>query len=74
MTAMIMRRLVLLSVVLAFDAAAQTPDRLVFATDWLAEAEHGGFYQALAEGTYAKYGLIVTFKPYFAYVPSASAW
>ncbi len=41
---------------------AQAPERIVFATDWLAEAEHGGFYQALAEGTYRKYGLDVTIK------------
>ena len=34
----------------------------MFATDWLAQAEHGGFYQALAEGTYKKYGLDVTIK------------
>ncbi len=38
-------------------AAAQ--DRIRFATNWLAEAEHGGFYQALADGTYARYGLEV---------------
>jgi NitT/TauT family transport system substrate-binding protein len=31
-----------------------------FATDWRAEAEHGGFYQALAEGEYARRGLDVT--------------
>jgi NitT/TauT family transport system substrate-binding protein len=42
--------------------AAQAPDRIVFATDWLAEAEHGGFYQAVAEGLYKKYGLDVTIK------------
>jgi NitT/TauT family transport system substrate-binding protein len=42
--------------------AAQTPERIVFATDWLAEAEHGGFYQAFAEGIYKKYGLDVTIK------------
>jgi NitT/TauT family transport system substrate-binding protein len=35
---------------------------MVFATDWLAQAEHGGFYQALAEGTYAKHGLDVTIR------------
>lgn len=35
-------------------------DRVSFATNWRAEAEHGGFYQALADGTYAKYGLDVT--------------
>ncbi|HEX5263273.1 MAG TPA: ABC transporter substrate-binding protein [Phenylobacterium sp.] len=34
-----------------------TPIR--FATDWRAEAEHGGFYQALAEGEYARRGLDV---------------
>ncbi len=42
--------------------AAQAPERLVFATDWLAEAEHGGYYQAVAEGIYKKYGLDVTIK------------
>ena len=49
---------------LAFAAAApaQAPDKIVFATDWLAQAEHGGFYQALAEGTYKKYNLDVTIK------------
>ena len=35
-------------------------DHVTFATNWRAEAEHGGFYQALADGTYAKYGLDVT--------------
>ncbi|MFN3717367.1 MAG: ABC transporter substrate-binding protein [Rhizobium rhizophilum] len=34
-------------------------DKVRFGTDWLAEADHGGFYQALADGTYAKYGLDV---------------
>jgi NitT/TauT family transport system substrate-binding protein len=34
-------------------------DRVTFATNWLAEAEHGGFYQALADGTYERYGLDV---------------
>src|SRR4029079_14751138 len=43
-------------------AHAQTPERIVFATDWLAQAEHGGFYQALAEGTYRKHGLDVTIR------------
>jgi NitT/TauT family transport system substrate-binding protein len=30
-----------------------------FGTNWVAQAEHGGFYQALADGTYKKYGLDV---------------
>jgi NitT/TauT family transport system substrate-binding protein len=38
-------------------ASGLTPIR--FATDWKAEAEHGGFYEALAEGEYAKRGLDV---------------
>jgi NitT/TauT family transport system substrate-binding protein len=34
--------------------------KISFVTDWKAQAEHGGFYQALAEGLYAKRGLDVT--------------
>jgi NitT/TauT family transport system substrate-binding protein len=34
-----------------------------FGTNWVAEAEHGGFYQALADGTYKKYGLDVEIVP-----------
>jgi NitT/TauT family transport system substrate-binding protein len=34
-------------------------DRVTFATNWLAEAEHGGFYQPLTDGTYERYGLDV---------------
>lgn len=43
--------------VLATGAMAQ--DKVVFGTNWLAQGGHGGFYQALADGTYAKYGLDV---------------
>ena len=39
--------------------AANAPTVIRFATDWRAEAEHGGFYQALASGEYAKRGLDV---------------
>ncbi|HLW12992.1 MAG TPA: ABC transporter substrate-binding protein, partial [Casimicrobiaceae bacterium] len=41
---------------------AQPLPKLIFSTDWLAEAEHGGFYQAIAEGTYRKYGLDVEIR------------
>lgn len=34
-----------------------------FGTNWVAEAEHGGFYQAVADGTYAACGLDVTIVP-----------
>jgi NitT/TauT family transport system substrate-binding protein len=33
------------------------------ATNWKAQAAHGGFYQAIADGTYARYGLEVTIRP-----------
>ena len=37
-------------------------DKVSYGTNWLAQAEHGGFYQAVADGTYAKYGLDVTIR------------
>ncbi|HKP79039.1 MAG TPA: ABC transporter substrate-binding protein, partial [Phenylobacterium sp.] len=39
--------------------AANAPTTIRFATDWRAQAEHGGFYQALASGEYARRGLKV---------------
>jgi NitT/TauT family transport system substrate-binding protein len=48
---------------LAAPAAAQPLDKVTFATNWVAQAEHGGFYQALADGTYRKHGLDVTILP-----------
>ncbi len=45
---------------MALPAAAQ--ERLVFATDWRAQAEHGGFYQAIAAGLYKAKGLDVTLR------------
>jgi len=45
-------------------ASAQTTlDKVSFGTNWVAEAEHGGFFQALADGTYKRYGLDVTIVP-----------
>lgn len=44
----------------AAKAPANGRTAVRFATDWRAEAEHGGFYEALAEGEYAKRGLDVT--------------
>ena len=34
-----------------------------YGTNWVAQAEHGGYYQAVADGTYEKYGLKVTIVP-----------
>ncbi len=42
---------------------AQAQDKVIFATNWKAQAAHGGFYQAVADGTYRKYGLDVTIQP-----------
>ncbi|UTD26733.1 ABC transporter substrate-binding protein [Bradyrhizobium sp. WD16] len=47
----------------ASQQGAITPDKVRFGTNWVAEAEHGGFFQAVADGTYAKYGLDVTIVP-----------
>jgi NitT/TauT family transport system substrate-binding protein len=41
---------------------ATTGEKFVFMTNWFPEAEHGGFYHALASGQYKKYGLDVTIK------------
>jgi NitT/TauT family transport system substrate-binding protein len=48
---------------LTMSSAALAADKVSFGTNWLAEAEHGGFYQAVVDGTYAKHGLDVTIVP-----------
>ncbi|WP_035639911.1 ABC transporter substrate-binding protein [Bradyrhizobium sp. ORS 375] len=48
---------------MASGAQAQTLDKVSFGTNWVAEAEHGGFFQAVADGTYKRYGLDVTIVP-----------
>ena len=42
------------------SAHAQDLTPVVFGTNWLAQAEHGGFYQSVADGTYAACGLDVS--------------
>lgn len=42
---------------------AAAGERVVFATNWKAQAAHGGFYQALADGSYARAGLDVRIRP-----------
>ena len=54
---------ILLGTCVAGAALAQPLDAVRFGTNWVAEAEHGGFYQALADGTYKKFGLDVTIVP-----------
>ena len=52
----------LITLALAARSAA-ADDKVLFGTDWKAEAEHGGYYQALAAGIYKKHGLDVTIQP-----------
>ena len=54
--------LALFAVLLTISTGARAQTKVVFGTDWLAEAEHGGFYQAVALGIYKKHGLDVTIR------------
>jgi NitT/TauT family transport system substrate-binding protein len=47
----------------AATGSAQSLDKVSFGTNWLAQAEHGGFYQAVADGTYRQHGLDVKIVP-----------
>lgn len=51
------------TVALALPGVAQAADQVKFIADWTAEAEHGCFYQAKADGTYEKAGLDVSIQP-----------
>ena len=44
----------------ASTLGAAANEKVTFGTNWLAEPEHGGYYQAIADGTYAACGLDVT--------------
>ncbi len=44
------------------EAATDRLDRVTYGTNWYAQAEHGGFYQAVATGLYEQYGLEVTIE------------
>lgn len=53
-------------IALAQPVAAQKAtdlDKISFGTNWVSQAEHGGFFQAVADGTYKNYGLDVTIVP-----------
>ena len=55
-------RLALLSTLFGATHAAQAADKITFGLDWVAEPEYGGYYEALANGIYQKYGLDVTHR------------
>ena len=48
---------------LARRARAQSLDKLSFNTDWRAQAEHGGYYQAIAAGLYKARGIELDLRP-----------
>ena len=47
---------------LAAASPLQAEDKVTLGTDWKAEAEHGGYYQAIATGIYQKHGLDVALR------------
>ena len=53
------RLLLALILLLGITLPCAALDKVRFATDWRAQAAHGGFYQAVADGTYARHGLEV---------------
>ena len=55
--------LVCLTTAAAQTAAAQDLSPVSLGTDWVAQAEHGGFYQSVADSSYAECGLDVTIVP-----------
>jgi hypothetical protein len=62
MTLHIPRVLLLAAAAVFASSGAQAQEKFTFLTNWYAQAEHGGFYQALASGLYKKEGLDVTIK------------
>ncbi len=62
MTRPVVRRIAATALAALFFSAAadaQPLTKIRFVTDWKAQAEHGGFYEAVAEGLYKKAGLDV---------------
>ena len=57
-----MKTLVRALALCALAAPAMAQEKFTYMTNWYAQAEHGGFYQAIATGIYKKYGLDVTVK------------
>ena len=62
MPSIVSRSLLAAALGLALSTGAQAQEKLTYMTNWYAQAEHGGFYQAVATGIYKKYGLDVTIK------------
>lgn len=61
-TALLLSRFGAAAALLALAAGAQAQEKFSYMTNWYAQAEHGGFYQALATGLYKKHGLDVSIR------------
>lgn len=55
--------LTVIGAIAAATTASAQNTAVTFGTNWVAQAEHGGFYQSVADGTYAACGLDVTIVP-----------
>ena len=53
-----LRKIIVIFVFTIFPFNLFANDKVILSTNWLAQAEHGGFYQALATGIYKKYNLL----------------
>ncbi|MFM8767042.1 MAG: ABC transporter substrate-binding protein, partial [Rubrivivax sp.] len=53
------RRALVAAALAAAALPALAQEKVVFATNWRAQAGHGGFYQAVVDGTYKRLGLDV---------------
>ncbi|MEJ7931071.1 ABC transporter substrate-binding protein [Ramlibacter sp. AN1015] len=62
MTSTISRTLAAVAAGLLLGSGAHAQEKFTYMTNWYAQAEHGGFYQAVATGLYKKHGLDVTIR------------
>ena len=51
------------AVMAVLSSQALAAEKVTFGTNWLAQAEHGGYYQAVADGSYEECGLEVEIVP-----------
>ncbi|MFO1270258.1 MAG: ABC transporter substrate-binding protein [Rubrivivax sp.] len=56
------KRLALFAAAATLCGTAGAQESFTYVTNWYAQAEHGGYYQAVAQGIYKKYGLDVTIR------------
>ncbi|WP_395172870.1 ABC transporter substrate-binding protein [Roseibium alexandrii] len=57
------RKIGLATLAVMASTSAHALEKVTFGTNWVAQAEHGGYYQAVADGTYEACGIEVEIKP-----------